>query len=131
MFLSKECCSAINYRKDKSIHIGVQWLLKVIDSDWSNLSSRVEKDVEEQKEKERKEKLERIERVRKIREQRLDLMFLFQGLNAENVCHRNDLLATRFLVGFQQLIVGLIKERPSYMQSLYILSACEGIHPST
>ncbi|XP_066283301.1 ADP-ribosylation factor-like protein 13B [Branchiostoma lanceolatum] len=55
---------------DPNISTGFRWLLDQIGKDFSHLSIRIEKDLEEQKEKDEQEKKERRERVAKAREER-------------------------------------------------------------
>ncbi|XP_078699061.1 uncharacterized protein LOC144926304 [Branchiostoma floridae x Branchiostoma belcheri] len=55
---------------DPNISTGFRWLLDQIGKDFSHLSVRIEKDLEEQKEKDEKEKKERRERVARAREER-------------------------------------------------------------
>ncbi|XP_059407566.1 ADP-ribosylation factor-like protein 13B [Carassius carassius] len=66
------CSAVLGYGKkvDKSIKIGLNWLLNNIAKDYVAISERVQKDTAEQKVQEEQDKKERAERVRRIREER-------------------------------------------------------------
>uniref|UniRef100_A0A9J7ZEN7 ADP-ribosylation factor-like 13b n=1 Tax=Cyprinus carpio carpio TaxID=630221 RepID=A0A9J7ZEN7_CYPCA len=66
------CSAMLGYGKkvDKSIKIGLNWLLNNIAKDYEAISERVQKDTAEQKAQEEQDKKERAERVRRIREER-------------------------------------------------------------
>ncbi|XP_022098135.1 ADP-ribosylation factor-like protein 13B isoform X3 [Acanthaster planci] len=68
-----ETCSAtqgIGKKMDKSVTIGLQWLLHGILRDWPTLSARVAREMDEQKEADAIERKAKLERIRKRREER-------------------------------------------------------------
>ena len=71
----QELCAAIygqGKKMDKSIRLGMRWLISTIQSNYERLDERVQRDVTKQKERLKQEKAEKAERVRKIREERCD-----------------------------------------------------------
>ncbi|XP_038059334.1 ADP-ribosylation factor-like protein 13B isoform X2 [Patiria miniata] len=68
-----ETCSAMQgtgKKMDKSVSVGLEWLLHGILRDWPTLSARMAREMEEQKEAEAIEKKAKLERIRKRREER-------------------------------------------------------------
>ncbi|VEL35414.1 unnamed protein product [Protopolystoma xenopodis] len=68
-----ERCSALlksGTRLDKSIRLGLRWMLAYISFELPNLQRRIEEDVAEQMQIEARERESRRERVRRLREER-------------------------------------------------------------